>query len=85
MTKDDLTQLNTRMPSTLKARIEESAKESKRSLNAEVIALLEEALGARAKKANLPPDAYAYLEHVERIFEDQARRLINEIKQEKPG
>lgn len=44
-------QLNTRIPVELKARLEASAQDSKRSLNAEVIALLEEALDARVRKA----------------------------------
>jgi hypothetical protein len=43
-------QFNIRMPAALKARIEASAKESKRTLNAEVITLLEEALETRARR-----------------------------------
>lgn len=60
-------QLNVRIPALLRERIEGSAKESRRTLNAEVIALLEEALDAKGKR--LSPKLEKELENIRSFME----------------
>lgn len=85
MPAEQLVQMNTRIPASLKEKLEVSAKRAKRTLNAEVIALLEEALDANEKKIELPPNMQQHLDVLRRIFEEQARELVKEAIHKKTG
>jgi hypothetical protein len=78
MDATDLTQMNTRIPVALKERLEASAKESRRTLNAEVIALLEEALEMRAR--NEGEQSYSEYLPLERDTIKKLLEVVNDLE-----